>query len=192
MGQEKFNKMMASLGRDLRNLIGRSKTVAFVYGTVKEVDTETNTMSVSIDSEVTLPDISLAPIQGGNANALLYPKVGSVVIVGFVEDRPELSFVVAMTEVEELRLQFDFDSDPAVDYIVANAKYVMVFRGQDENNYTRFNLNQTAANLTLFRNGQLQSRIGIGESEVTLQQGSSRVFMSGSEVNINNGHLTIT
>lgn len=192
MGQEKFNKMMASLGRDLRNLIGRSKTVAFVYGTVKEVDTETNTMSVSIDSEVTLPDISLAPIQGGNVNALLYPKVGSVVIVGFVEDRPELSFVVAMTEVEELRLQFDFDSDPAVDYIVANAKYVMVFRGQDENNYTRFNLNQTAANLTLFRNGQLQSRIGIGESDITLQQGSSRVFMSGSEVNINNGHLTIT
>lgn len=40
MGQEKFNRMMASLGRDLRNLIGRSKTVAFVYGTVKEVDTE--------------------------------------------------------------------------------------------------------------------------------------------------------
>lgn len=192
MGQEKFNRMMASLGRDLRNLIGRSKTVAFVYGTVREVDTETNTMSVSIDNEVTLPDISLAPIQGGNANALLYPKVGSVVIVGFVEDRPELSFVVAMTEVEELRLQFDFESDPAVDYIKVNDTYVSIFRGTDENNYTRFNLNQTAANLTLFRNGQLQSRIGIGESEVTLQQGSNSVIISGSEVNINNGHLTIT
>lgn len=183
---------MASLGRDLRNLIGRSKTVAFVYGTVKEVDTETNTMSVSIDSEVTLPDISLAPIQGGNANALLYPKVGSVVIVGFVEDRPELSFVVAMTEVEELRLQFDFDSDPAVDYIVANTGFVTVFRAQDENNYTKFNINKTAANLALYRNGQLQSRIGVADSQLTLQQGSNSVIISGSEVNINNGHLTIT
>ena len=183
---------MASLGRDLRNLIGRSKTVAFVYGTVKEVYTETNTMSVSIDSEVTLPDISLAPIQGGNANALLYPKVGSVVIVGFVEDRPELSFVVAMTEVEELRLQFDFDSDPAVDYIVANTGSVTVFRAQDENNYTRFNLNRIAANLSLFRNGQLQTRIEVADSQLTLQQGSNSVIISGSEVNINNGHLTIT
>lgn len=192
MGQEKFNKMMASLGRDLRNLIGRSKTVSFVYGTVKEVDTETNTMSVSIDSEVTLPDISLAPIQGGNANALLYPKVGSVVIVGFVEDRPELSFVVAMTEVEELRLQFDFESDPAVDYIKVNDTYVSVFRGTDENNYTRFNINKTAANLALYRNGQLQSRIGVADSQLTLQQGSNSVIISGSEVNINNGHLTIT
>lgn len=192
MGQEKFNRMMASLGRDLRNLIGRSKTVAFMYGTVKEVATETNTMSVSIDSEVTLPDISLAPIQGGNANALLYPKVGSVVIVGFVEDRPELSFVVAMTEVEELRLQFDFDSDPAVDYIVANTGSVTVFRAQDENNYTRFNLNRNAANLSLYRNGQLQTRIGVADSQLTLQQGSNSVIISGSEVNINNGHLTIT
>jgi hypothetical protein len=192
MGQEKFNRMMASLGRDLRNLIGRSKTVSFVYGAVKEVDTETNTMSVSIDSEVTLPDISLAPIQGGNANALLYPKVGSVVIVGFVEDRPELSFVVAMTEVEELRLQFDFDSDPAVDYIVANTGSVTVFRAQDENNYTRFDLNRIAANLSLFRNGQLQTRIGVTDSQLTLQQGSNSVIISGSEVNINNGHLTIT
>lgn len=183
---------MASLGRDLRNLIGRSKTVAFVYGTVREVDTETNTMSVSIDNEVTLPDISLAPIQGGNANALLYPKVGSVVIVGFVEDRPELSFVVAMTEVEELRLQFDFESDPAVDYIEVNDRYVSVFRGTDENNYTQFNINKTAANLTLYRNGQLQSRIGVADSQLTLQQGSNSVIISGSDVNINNGHLTIT
>ena len=191
MGQEKFNKMMASLGRDLRNLIGRSKTVAFVYGTVKEVDTETNTMSVSIDSEVTLPDISLAPIQGGNANALLYPKVGSVVIVGFVEDRPELSFVVAMTEVEELRLQFDFDSDPAVDYIVANTGSVTVFRGQNEDNFTRFNINKTAANLRIVRDGQVKSLIGIADRFINLQQGSSTVSISASGVDINNGHLTI-
>lgn len=192
MGQEKFNKMMASLGRDLRNLIGKSKTVAFVYGTVKEVDTETNTMSVSIDSEVTLPDISLAPIQGGNANALLYPKVGSVVIIGFVEDRPELSFVVAMTEVEELRLQFGFESDPALDYIVANTESVSVFRAQDENNYTRFNINKAAANLRIVRDGQVKSLIGIADGFINLQQGSNSVIISGYEVNINNGHLTIT
>lgn len=191
MGQEKFNRMMASLGRDLRTLIGKSKTVAFVYGTVREVDTETNTMSVSIDSEVTLPDISLAPIQGGNANALLYPKVGSVVIVGFVEDRPELSFVVAMTEVEELRLQFDFDSDPAVDYIVANTGSVTVFRGQNEDNFTRFNINKTAANLRIVRDGQVKSLIGIADRFINLQQGSSTVSISASGVDINNGHLTI-
>ena len=112
--------------------------------------------------------------------------------MGFVEDRPELSFVVAMTEVEELRLQFDFDSDPAVDYIVANTGSVTVFRAQDENNYTRFNLNRIAANLSLFRNGQLQTRIEVEDSQLTLQQGSNSVIISGSEVNINNGHLTIT
>lgn len=182
---------MASLGRDLRTLIGKSKTVAFVYGTVREVDTETNTMSVSIDSEVTLPDISLAPIQGGNANALLYPKVGSVVIIGFVEDRPELSFVVAMTEVEELRLQFGFESDPALDYIVANTESVTVFRGQNEDNFTRFNINKTAANLRIVRDGQVKSLIGIADGFINLQQGSSIVSISASGVDINNGHLTI-
>lgn len=191
MGQEKFNRMMASLGRDLRTLIGKSKTVAFVYGTVREVDTETNTMSVSIDSEVTLPDISLAPIQGGNANALLYPKVGSVVIIGFVEDRPELSFVVAMTEVEELRLQFGFESDSALDYIVANTESVTVFRGQNEDNFTRFNINKTAANLRIVRDGQVKSLIGIADGFINLQQGSSTVSISASGVDINNGHLTI-
>lgn len=162
--------MMASLGHDLRNLIGRSKTVAFVYGTVGEVDAETDTMSVSIGSEVTLPDISLAPIQGGNANALLYPKAGSVVIIGFVEDRPELSFVVAMTEVDRIHVRFDYGKDPAEDSITADAEKVEIVRGK----------------------GGDASSVSITPDAIALERGNSKVEVSSGKVDINNGHLTIT
>lgn len=170
MAQEKFNRTMANLGRNLRNMMARTKTVAFVYATVQEVNQQTNTISVSIGNEVTLPDISLAPIQGGNANALLYPKVGSVIILGFIEDRPELSFVVAFSEVDGIHIQFDYDSDPPQDSISADSTQIVIVRGS----------------------GDAATTVSISQDSITLETGNSKVEISPDQVNINNGHLTIT
>lgn len=170
MAQEKFNRTMANLGRSLRSMMARTKTVAFVYATVQEVNQQTNTISVSIGNEVTLPDISLAPIQGGNANALLYPKVGSVVILGFIEDRPELSFVVAFSEVDGIHIQFDYDNDPPQDSIDANATEVMIVRGD----------------------GDAVTTVSITQDSITMTTGNCKVEVTQDQVDINNGHLTIT
>ena len=120
---------MASIGRDLKNIILKHKTVALVYATVNAVDKNANTMSVSIGGEVTIPDISLSVIEGGNANALLYPKLQSIIVLGFVEDRPELSFPVSFSEVDEAVIRFDFGSETPHDSIIANKNEISIVRG---------------------------------------------------------------
>lgn len=166
MATSKFERAMASAGLKLKNLMLKNKTVALVYGTVQSVDTENNTMSVSIGSEVTLPDISLSPVDGGNANALFYPIVGSMVVLGFVEDRPELSFPLAYTEVNEIHIQFDFSTGEPTDMIIANGEEITITRGD--------------------------TTMQVSSSEITMSVGSNTITMDGTQVNVNNGHLTIT
>ena len=166
MATTKFERAMASAGSRLRTLILKNKTVALVYATVLSVDKDNNTMSVSIGSEVTLPDISLAPVDGGNANALFYPAIGSLVVLGFVEDRPEMSFPIAFTEVTQINIQFVFSGGSPSDMIEIDGNKVDVTRGG--------------------------SNITISDDSISASIGNNTIEMDGTTVSINNGHLTIT
>jgi len=79
--------------------------VQVLTGKVTAVNTGDMTVDVSIQGRADRLDVRLrAVIDGQEKGILIYPKTGSYVLVGLIDNRPESAFVVAYSEVEKIRL----------------------------------------------------------------------------------------
>ncbi len=88
----------ASLARALHELRGVTKPT--VVGTVTSVNNNTLTAKVEITSGLELVNVRLKAVESEeNKGAYMVPKTGSTVIVGFINDKLEKPFVLAVQEL---------------------------------------------------------------------------------------------
>jgi hypothetical protein len=71
---------------------------------VASVDAANMTCRCTIEGSAERIDVRLCAITGNTKGFIIVPKVGSLVLVGMVYNNPNASFVMATSEVEELRL----------------------------------------------------------------------------------------
>jgi hypothetical protein len=98
---------MDSAGRKLGNLLQKQSfgSISMFYGRVASVDEDAKTVDVIIDEKHSIGDVSLDVISNGNSGVLIFPAVGSVVVVGMVENRPELPFIISFTTIDKISLK---------------------------------------------------------------------------------------
>lgn len=98
----KFEKSMQEIGSQIAELILSSVPISIVYGEVISVNEDNYTFDVSTTDTNEIRDIPLKGVENGATSLLLIPSIGSLVIVGFVENNPSLSFPILFTEVDNI------------------------------------------------------------------------------------------
>lgn len=126
---ETFSARVAEIGRLLDRRFTMAESVALVYATVDSVDEENRTLNAIVDSDKTISDINLDIVVNGDNGILFIPTVGSTVVLGFVENRPELPFVVSFTHLDKIVVKYDFGNEGATDVITIDASSISAQRG---------------------------------------------------------------
>ena len=93
---------MQEIGSQIADLILSSVPISIVYGEVISVNEDNYTFDVSTTDTNEIRDIPLKGVENGATSLLLIPSIGSLVIVGFVENNPSLSFPILFTEVDNI------------------------------------------------------------------------------------------
>ena len=160
--EQNFEREMIALGRDLQAFVRRGDC-ALALGTVKSINKDDNTTSVSIGSKVVIADVSLNALGGGTANALFYPKVDSTVVVGYADDSQSNAFVVAYTDLDQIFIQYDREN--ATDSITLTPNEVIITRNND-------------------------NTISVAKDKISIATKNCSLDMDSSQVSINN-HLVV-
>jgi hypothetical protein len=100
------DKIRESLENILKDLFPLQ---AILVATVTSVDMEKSVCTVKlINSELELPNVRLRSVADGSDLGLIaYPKNGSKVLVGFVNNNIAEAFILKTSDVSELRLRGD-------------------------------------------------------------------------------------
>lgn len=103
-GKRSFDAEMSAVGRQLGAIFGKQRieNIALAYGTIKAVDERVKAVDVVMDSGHVIRDISLDVIRNGNSGLIVFPAVGSTVVVGFIENRPELPLIISSTTTDKI------------------------------------------------------------------------------------------
>ena len=104
---ETFSARVAEIGRLLDRRFTMAESVSLVYATVDSVDEDNRTLNAIVDSDKTISDINLDIVVNGDNGILFIPTVGSTVVLGFVENRPELPFIVSFTHLGSASVALD-------------------------------------------------------------------------------------
>ncbi len=89
----------------IHKIIDERQPVQILAGKVLSVNENDMTVDVSIAGRADRLDVRLrSVIDGQETGILIYPKIGSYVLVGLIDNRPESSFVVAYSEIDKIRL----------------------------------------------------------------------------------------
>lgn len=107
----RFDSNMSEVGRKLGALVSGVTTdnVAIAQGDVISVDRDTLTIDVKLVSGHVLSGVTLDVVVGGGSGILVFPAVGSVVSLGFVEGRVEIPFVIGYTRVDAVEMVIGAD-----------------------------------------------------------------------------------
>lgn len=97
---------MSDIGRTFGMLLRgiTTESVALVQGTVKAVNREDKTADVEIGRGHIVTGVTLDTVTGGGSGVIVFPAVESVVMVGFVENRPELPYIAQCTKADEIAI----------------------------------------------------------------------------------------
>ena len=126
---ETFSARVAEIGRLLDRRFTMAESVALVYATVDSVDEENRTLNAIVDNDKTISDINLDIVVNGDNGILFIPTVEPTVVLGFVENRPELPFVVSFTHLDKIVVKYDFGNEGATDVITIDASSISAQRG---------------------------------------------------------------
>lgn len=97
-----YEKPAEELGRQIRKMLTNELPVTLVIAEVEEVNEDEKTMSAIVDDDRVFSDISLDIFQNGNNSLLLVPQVGSLVVLGFIEDFSEQAVLIKTTDLHKI------------------------------------------------------------------------------------------
>jgi hypothetical protein len=94
-----------SLKHTILSIIKQNIPVQVVTGEVMSVDETQMTCDVKIESRPDRLDVRIrSVIDGQEKGILIYPKTGSKVLVGLIENNAQSSFICGYSEVDKIRL----------------------------------------------------------------------------------------
>lgn len=109
----KFDTNMNRLGDDLARMINSAVPISLIYAEVISVSEDGLTFDVETMDDNELREIPLTGIEGRKTATLIQPTIGSLVVIGFVQNSPSMSFPVLFTQVDKVTVTFDEgDADP--------------------------------------------------------------------------------
>lgn len=102
-----YDSEMTDIGRKFgMSLRSQSvSNVALVQATVEAVNEGEGTVDVVMSDGHSLSGISLDVVPNGNSSILVFPLIGSMVVLGFVENRPELAYISSFTNVDRMQIR---------------------------------------------------------------------------------------
>lgn len=122
-----FEDSAASFGEELANRVRDILPNFIVIATVESVDEEAKTLDAVVDNDKVFSDISLDVFPNGGNSVYLIPKVGSMIILGFIEGFAEDPFVIKTTAIEKLIISNEQSENSTI--LVEN-DYIEVIRGE--------------------------------------------------------------
>ncbi len=94
-----------NLKQTILSIIKQNIPIQVVTGEVISIDETNMTCDVKIVSRPDRFDVRLRSIiDGQDKGILIYPKIGSKVLVGIIENNPQSSFICGFSEVDKIRL----------------------------------------------------------------------------------------
>lgn len=97
----KFETAMQEIGNSLSIAISEMRPISLMYGEVISVDMNANTFDISTLEDSEIRDIPLTGVQGAETSVLVTPSIGSLVVVGFVQNDPSLTFPILFTQLDK-------------------------------------------------------------------------------------------
>lgn len=97
----KFDTAMQEIGNNFSMIISERIPVSLMYGEVISVDMDANTFDISTLEDSEIRDIPLTGVQGAETSVLVTPLIGSLVVVGFVQNDPSLTFPILFTQLDK-------------------------------------------------------------------------------------------
>ena len=92
---------MQEIGNNFSMIISEKIPVSLMYGEVISVDMNSNTFDISTLEDSEIRDIPLTGVQGAETSVLVTPSIGSLVVVGFVQNDPSLTFPILFTQLDK-------------------------------------------------------------------------------------------
>lgn len=90
--------------KELKSYLLKSIPVQVSIGKVVSMNSTERTCTVQREHLPTLYDVQLQPIIGLNNGFCIFPKIGSYVLVGIIENQINHAFIISYSEVEEIHL----------------------------------------------------------------------------------------
>ena len=99
-----FDSDIAAVGRRLGMMLSEQQhnSISISRGVVLSVDKDKKLIDVTMDNGHVIREVDLDTIYSGDSGILVYPAINSTVILGFIEGRAELPFVVSYTTMDEM------------------------------------------------------------------------------------------
>lgn len=97
-----FESEIMDAGRELGAAIRNSITVSNVLGTVTEVDEENFVFNIEVDDDTAFEGINATLYPGNICSIYLMPTVGSIVVVGFIENSMECPYLIKATQIDKI------------------------------------------------------------------------------------------
>lgn len=107
MNTESFNIRMQKLGEQFREYLATVNKVSLIYAYVKSVDPSTRIVSCETLAGYTLNASVDFVTSGAPKTVVCWPAVGSLVVLGFIEDDPGICFLVDQLVTESVSVSFD-------------------------------------------------------------------------------------
>lgn len=126
MNYGRIEQAATEAGKQFAQSLKKKLPVSLILGTVESVDEEAKTITAIVDDERVFSDISLDVFENGGNSVILVPKIGSLVIIGFIENMPEMPLIIKTTKVEKVILSNSQDESSS---IIVNEDHLEVIRG---------------------------------------------------------------
>lgn len=112
MGVKKsFESRVSEIAEQYRYQSIEREPISLIYAEVSAVDEQAKIMDAVTDDGYTLSGISLEVIPNGSSSILIFPEIGSRIVVGFIENEPELKFIVSYTQATRVLISNKFNEE---------------------------------------------------------------------------------
>ncbi|MEG0899032.1 MAG: hypothetical protein RSF40_04895 [Oscillospiraceae bacterium] len=140
---------------------------SLMYGNVVAIDAENKTMDVAVGDKVTMMDISLNIITGGDSSVLVFPTIGSLVVIGFIQGQNDTAFPVKFSEIDSISIKHN-TSDTGDDIISTDDKTIFTKRGNSSCKIEN--------DLISLNGGKLDGLVVVGELTKRLNKLNDKIY----------------
>lgn len=102
MANKSFEEQCREIGRDFGYKLEQLIPTALVVGEVESVDEDAKTIDAVVDDDRVFRDVSLDIFPSGDNSVLFFPTVGSLVVIGFIENMAEVPVLLKVTKVDKI------------------------------------------------------------------------------------------
>lgn len=134
--------------------------VSIIVATVESVDEENLTISAVSDTDLRFDEVSLDVFHSGGNSTLHIPEVGSLVVLGFVENQPEMPFIIRTTKLSKIVVANTAGSETS--HIIITDDTLELKRGESDLILTDNQITLNAGQ-TVFNGGELDGMVRINE-----------------------------